>query len=450
MSSTAEKAMVNAKEARKVGLLVNRNYALLFVGQTISQLGDQVSGFTLVLWIVAIIAAGQSWSPLAVTGEIVAGMVPVLLVGPLAGVFVDRWRHRLTMLRMDFIRAFLYLLLLAFTGIVPLPFFPAGRPPLLVQLGAIYCVAFLSSTCSQFFNPSYIGLIRQIVPKEQRVKISGLSQSVGALLSIIGPALAAPLLFSAGIKWALVINMFSFIVSLVTLSIVKPPNEASTQTVEHGNFRQEFMEGLRYAFNTPIIRMIIVVAIILQLGIGVFDALFYFFIQQNLHVAVAWVGFVFSALSLGTIVGAIGVGAFAKYIELKRLLYLALLATGLVIIVFSRTTLFGVALVVAALMGVTIAAANVALQPLVMNETPEHMIGRIEAVLTPLATVAALISLSIGGYLASVVLVHFKAHFLNMTFGPIDTIYVGTGLLFLIASVYVLLTARTMKPSKAE
>jgi MFS family permease len=450
MSTTSEETVTNVKKARKSVLLVNRNYTLLFVGQTISQLGDKVSGYTLVLWIIAIIAVGKPWSPLAVTGEIIAGMIPVLLVGPLAGVFVDRWQHRLTMLRMDFVRAILYLLLLAFTGIVPLPFFPGGTPPLLVQLGAIYSVAFLSNTCSQFFNPSYIGLIRQVVPREQRTQISGLSQSVGALLSIIGPALAAPLLFSAGIKWALLINMFSFIASLVTLWIIKTPKEVAAQTAERKSFRQEFLEGLHFAFNAPIIRMIIVVAIILQLGIGVFDALFYFFIQQNLHVAVEWVGFVFSALSAGTIIGAIAVSAFAKYIELKRLLYLTLLATGLVIIVFSRTTLFGVALGVAALMGVTIAAANVALQPLVMNETPEHMIGRIEAVLTPLATVASLISLSIGGYLASVVLVNFRGTFLNMTFGPIDTIYAGTGFLFIVASFYVFLTARSMQRAKAE
>ncbi len=444
MSARSEKAVVNVEEAPREGLLSNRNYQLLFAGQTISQLGDRISGFTLVLWIIAIIAAGRSWSPLAVTGELVAGMVPVLILGPLAGVFVDRWQHRLTMLRMDFIRALLYLFLLAFTGIVPLPFFAGGTPPLFIQLGAIYGVAFISSACSQFFNPSYIGLIRQIVRKEQRTQMSGLSQSVDALLSIIGPALAAPLLFSAGIKWALLINVFSFIASLVTLWFIKPQNEEPAVVVEHKSFRQEFVEGVHFAFNTPIIRMIIVVAIILQLGIGVFDALFYFFVQQNLHVAVEWVGFVFSALSGGTIIGAITISSFARHIELKRLLYIALLVTGLVIVIFSRVTFFGWALVVAALMGVTIAAANVALQPLVMNETPEHMIGRIEAVLTPLATIASLISLSLGGYLAGVVLVHFKANFLNMTFGPIDTIYAGTGLLFIVASLYVFLAARNM------
>ncbi len=450
MSATSDETLVNTKVATKKNVLVNRNYTLLFLGQTISQLGDQVSGYTLVLWIVAIIATGQSWSPLAVTGEIIAGMVPVLIVGPLAGVFVDRWRHRLTMLRMDSIRALLYLLLLAFTGIVPLPFFSNGRPPLLVQLGAIYCVAFLSSTCSQFFNPSYIGLIRQIVPKEQRAQISGLSQSVGALLSIIGPALAAPLLFSAGIKWALMINVCSFIASLITLWLVKPVNEAEITPSERANFRQELLTGLRYAFSTPVIRMIIFVAIILQLGIGIFDALFYFFIQQNLHVAVEWVGFVFSALSVGTIIGAIVIGSVAKYIDLKRLLCLALLVAGLVIIVFSRMTVFGIALAIAVLLGITVAAANVALQPLVMNETPEGMIGRIEAVLTPLATVASLVSLSLGGFLVSIVLVHFNAHFLGMTFGPIDTVYMGTGVLFLIASIYVFLTSRTMQSARTE
>jgi hypothetical protein len=71
-------------------------------------------------------------------------------------------------------------------------------------------------------------------------------------------------------------------------------------------------------------------------------------------------------------------------------------------------------------------------------------------VLTPLATIASLVSISIGGYLASVVLVHFRANFLDMTFGPIDTIYMGTGCLFLVAGLYVFLTARVVKLARTE
>jgi MFS family permease len=67
---------------------------------------------TLVLWVAVYIAPGQSWAPLAVSGVMIAALLPTLLVGPIAGVFVDRWEKRTTMLRMDAIRAILVALLL--------------------------------------------------------------------------------------------------------------------------------------------------------------------------------------------------------------------------------------------------------------------------------------------------------------------------------------------------
>ena len=82
------------------GLLINRNFALLWSGQIISVVGDFVFETTLVLWIVTRIAQGQPWAPLAVSGLLLAASVPVFIIGPLAGVFVDRWDKRRTMLGM--------------------------------------------------------------------------------------------------------------------------------------------------------------------------------------------------------------------------------------------------------------------------------------------------------------------------------------------------------------
>src|SRR5215472_1411290 len=87
-----------ASSPAKSGFLINRNFALLFFGFTISSIGDFVFSTTLVLWIAVILAKGQSWAPLAVSGVLVATTVPAFLIGPFAGVFVDRWDKRRTML----------------------------------------------------------------------------------------------------------------------------------------------------------------------------------------------------------------------------------------------------------------------------------------------------------------------------------------------------------------
>jgi MFS family permease len=88
-------------------VLINRPFALLWVGQAISGLGDSVFAITLVLWVTTRIAPGQSWTPLAVSGVLLATIAPEFLVSPLAGVVADRWNRRRIMLAMDATRAVL-------------------------------------------------------------------------------------------------------------------------------------------------------------------------------------------------------------------------------------------------------------------------------------------------------------------------------------------------------
>src|SRR5215472_4885018 len=89
----------------KTQIFINGNFALLFSGSAISSIGDFVFSTTLVLWIAVILAKGQSWAPLAVSGVLVATTVPAFLIGPIAGVFVDRWDKRRTMLAVNLLQA---------------------------------------------------------------------------------------------------------------------------------------------------------------------------------------------------------------------------------------------------------------------------------------------------------------------------------------------------------
>ncbi|HEU5367178.1 MAG TPA: MFS transporter, partial [Ktedonobacterales bacterium] len=118
-----------APASKKSSFLINRDFGLLWGGQSISNVGDFVFDTTLILWIATIIATGQSWAPLAVSGVLVATSIPIFLVGPIAGVFVDRWDKRRTMLAMDAARAILIVLLLLVA---------IGKLSAAWQLGLIY------------------------------------------------------------------------------------------------------------------------------------------------------------------------------------------------------------------------------------------------------------------------------------------------------------------------
>src|SRR5205809_7051971 len=85
--------------------LVNRNFAKLWYGQAVSAIGDTVFGTTLVLWVSQVLVRGSAWAPAAVSGILVAAGAAVGLGGHVAGVFVDRWNRKLTMMRTEAIRA---------------------------------------------------------------------------------------------------------------------------------------------------------------------------------------------------------------------------------------------------------------------------------------------------------------------------------------------------------
>lgn len=433
---------------KKPGLLINRNFALLFGGQTISVIGDFVFNITLVLWIAVILAKGQTWAPLAVSGVLVAASVPVLLVGPLAGVFVDRWDKRGTMLRISVIQAIVVAALLLATGVVPLPFVAGGKLPLFWTLGAIYAVVFLVNACEQFYLPSTIALIGDIVPAPERPRATGLTQAIFALATIIGPPLAAPLLIGFGVQWALIIDALSFLVVFAALLAVRAPKAAvSVAPGERGNFLREYGQGLRFYFSNRVLVVILITGLLIMLGAGALNALDVFFVTQNLHTDPRLYGFVGAALAVGVLVGAALGGAFAQRIGLTRMVWSSVVGLGIVLVVWARMTLFVPALVVLFVGGIAQAMANVAVAPLMLQVTPRDLIGRASAVLTPLMTLASLVSIALAGYLDSTALHGFHAAVLGVQFGPIDTIFLAAGILVVLGGLYAMVALRGVKVS---
>ena len=125
------------------GFLINRNFRLLAIGQAISNMGDFVFSTTLLIWVFVL-----THSAAAVSGVLIAQYLPVFLLGPIAGVFVDRWNRRRTMVISDVTRAFIALL----------PLFV----PLSLRLPTIYASVFLISAFSRFFMPARSGILQVI------------------------------------------------------------------------------------------------------------------------------------------------------------------------------------------------------------------------------------------------------------------------------------------------
>ena len=419
-------------------LLINRNFALLWSGQAISTLGDFVFNTTLVVWIAIVLARGYAWTPIAVSGIFLAATFPTVLIGPLAGVFVDRWQKRRTMLVINVLQAcFIAFLLLqvSITGIIHLS--------LLWQLSMIYLVVFLLNTCQQFFGPSTLALINSIVEKKDQPRAIGLGQLSSSIATLVGPVLAPPLLLAFGVQWALLFNMLSFVVSFSMLLLVHSSEQDKQQTnAESTHFFTEFRVGLVYLLTSQMLRTLLAVSFIAMLGGGILFALDIFFVTQNLHTPPSLYGVLDMAVGAGAILGAILASIYAQRLGLTRTLWMSVMALGVGILIYARLSSFLPAIGVLFLTGIPFAALDVASGPLLLRATPEHLIGRITALFNPIVTVATLVSSASAGYLDSVLLQHFHVVVLSISFGPVDTIFTVAGLLLLISGIYAMVNLR--------
>jgi MFS family permease len=268
---------------------------------------------------------------------------------------------------------------------------------------------------------------------------------------IVGPLLAAPLLFAFGVQWALLINALSFILSWLAVASIRAPISArSVQAGQTGHLRSELWQGLRFSLGHRVIRALLVALFIAMLGAGAFNTLYVFFFLQNLHTPVSLLGLVDAIFGVGIIVGAVLAGIFAQRLGLERTLAYAALLAGIAFVALARMTNMAAALSIVALVGICQGGLSVALGPLILKVTPRELVGRVSALLNPSSTLAELLAVVLSGYLAGTLLRGWHAHLFGMAFGPIDTIFAGAGLFIVLAGVYLLRNLRATASPKEE
>src|SRR5579875_3693617 len=361
-----------APAAKSRGLFINRNFTLLAIGQAISNMGDFVYSTTLLVWVFVL-----THSAAAVSGVWIAQYAPIFLLGPIAGVFVDRWNRRRTMIVADVVRAV----------VVLLPFVV----PTFLRLPAIYSSIFLVSGFSRFFMPARAGVIQVIVPEEQRTQAISISQTTFALAFIVGPAIAAPLYFIVGPFIGSLIDAFSFLVSAACLIAMQVSREAMQPALLHTKRRSssglqaviaELFDGFKYVAKSRTLFIVIIL------------------VTRNLHTSASYYGPLTALAGLGTLIGAIIAGIVAKRATPRMILTGSVFLLGVGIILYSLQTWIVSALIIIFVMSIPQGGIEVGAGPLLMQATPRMLMGRVQSVLETAMYGMSLLSIALAGYFA--------------------------------------------------
>ncbi len=359
-------------------LFKNRSFLALWSGQLVSVLGDYLYFLAIPLMVNRL-----TGSTLMVGISIITSALPMLLFGPIAGVFVDRWDRKTTMIAADVARGLLVLLCLL-----------VQRAD---QVWIYYLVGFFMSCLSRFFFPAQTAVLPTIVPNgKDLLAANGLIQAVMTAGMLAGPALAGVTIGLWGSWTAFAIDSLSFFlsaaaISTLTLPAVQPrvrTNGNAVQTVY-----REMKVGLEFLFANPFLKPMLIGLLVANIVTGAINVVWVPYLQKAFQVGPAGLGLVDSAQGVGMLVGALLLGFVASRFTKIQLAALSLTLIGFVFMGMGWAPEFAFIVVLAAGLGVMSALAQSVLTTILQMVVPDEKRGRVSSAINGLATSSGLVAM---------------------------------------------------------
>ncbi|MFE0461422.1 MFS transporter [Kitasatospora sp. NPDC058965] len=293
---------------RRIGL--GRRFNFFWGGQTVSLVGDRITVFVVPTLMIFALHA----SALQVGIVSMAQYLGIPLLGPVAGVLVDRWDKRATMMACDLIR-------LVAVAVIPLAYWQGFlSTPLLFG-----CVAVISGA-TIFFNVGYLVAVPAVVEEEQLVGAYSRLEGSGSVSEVAGPSIAAALYSALGAA-ALLVDAASYLVSAACFRTMRPWGE---RTVAEGSVWQRLTLGFRLNWQDPVLRRVVIAAVTLNSGGPVFVTVLPLLAYRGLGMSVAVYGAAMSVAAVGALVGAVVAPRLSARFGLGRTFAWALLLHCLV------------------------------------------------------------------------------------------------------------------------
>jgi MFS family permease len=357
----------------------------VWFAQIISLFGDFLALFA----VIAVVSFMMRGNANQITGVQIAYMLPIVFVGPIAGVFVDRWPLKPTLVASDLIRAVLALLLIPSTAIWQV----------YIVLAALSCV-------SAFFGPAQQVTIRTHVPANGLISANALMQIAFMGSRVIGPATAGAVAATFGPNVCYALDTISFVLSAALIGSVvirRPPSAqsapASSSNKIHAILR-DMGEGINFIFHHAAVLFVVLAMAAGLFTIGCFGPLIAIFVRDTLHASARLFGIVSGMVGVGLLFGTQLLRRFAATVADHVLVLSGLGGIGGGVLLLGAVPFTAATLLATFTIGFAFAAIMVPAQTLLQRETPHEMIGRVSSTNISVAFLAQIIGLVLSGVLA--------------------------------------------------
>jgi len=391
--------------------LANRQFLLLAGGQWITNTTVALYTTLLMVWVFVLTGSGT-----ATSAVLVATILPGCVIGPVAGVFIDRWNRKTTLLLSTVAQAL----------VVLLPVFATSS----TRLPVIFAAALLLSACSCFFMPAKSGALQVLVPEEHYTQAAYWSAGLFTMGYVCGAALASPLYFTVGPQVVLWMVAALFLLSTGILAGIRLPRTTRRSSsgkepgsLAHGLFTvgRELLEGILFVVRTRSLCILLLSTILIMASASVFNAINIVFVTHRLHVPTQLIGPINVSISVGTLLGFFLAGVLVKWIPPKALFAGGMVLVGVGLTLYSFLTTYSLALVVVGAAVLPQSGVDVGLGPIMIHNTPNAIIGRVQSVIETSNLTAGLLAAALAALIVQLV--------------DLRIIFAGVGLLALLAGM---------------
>jgi Na+/melibiose symporter-like transporter len=404
-----------------------RDYRLVLSAGLVSLTGDWILRIGLAFHVYAL-----TGSTLASGGLLLASFLPLVLLGSLAGVFVDRWDRRRTMIITNLLHALVLL------------------PLLLVRDGStlwvIYLVILAQGCLQQFFQPAEQSLVPTLVETRQLVTANSLNSQAGDIARLVGAGLGGVLAAAGGLSLLTLVDAATYLIAMAFLLGVRQRPERRKVERAGGlrpavqGLKDEWVEGIRICVSGPALRLVFVFGLVTGVGQGAMSTLFAPFVSAELGGDGTAYGLITSSQAVGGIVGGLIAAAVGARFPAAKLWGFGAVAFGLIDLVMFLYPLFwkGLAPAFACMIVVGVPGAFMIAgsMTVIQRLTDDASRGRVFGALFAAEGAAVLVGIAGAGVLGDVV--------------GIIPVLVVQGLGFLVGGLVVLSRLRILTPAPAE
>jgi len=358
----------------------NLNFFSIWIGQTISVVGDFLYIIALMWWVLE-----KTGSTAAMATVAICSSLPAIILGPFAGTYVDRVDKRRLLILMDLGRGVLIT--------VPGVLYFLNQ----LQVWHIFVIAASLSSMSTFFNPALATFIPVIVNKEQLVRANSISQMSSNLSGIIGPALGGALVALFGAGTVMLLDALSFFVSAIAIFLVRVKVERVFPFEARKKFLQELMDGLNFIRKESGILGLVVLFSILNFFVAPVGVLIPLMVKKILKMGAEGFGVLGSSISVGMVLGSLFLGMIGGVRRKGTFIMIGIVVAGSFLALFGISESFWTSIFLLGGCGFGFSFANILVPVVFQSKIPNEKQGRVFGTLGTVSGGLRPISLALVG-----------------------------------------------------